>query len=69
MDAQWRGELPYYAWGETFFKGMKVIVTVIIYIIFIIDVGTIVNQQLSNLEAIFFHMLYRGEKNKALPVE
>ena len=41
---------------------MKAIVTIITYTIFIIDVGTIVDQQLSNLEAIFFTCYCEGRR-------
>ena len=47
---------------KTFFKSMKAIVTIITYTIFIIDIGTIINQELSNLETIFFTRYTEGRR-------
>ena len=48
--------------GKTFFKNMKAIIIIITYTIFMIEVGTIVDQQLSNFEAIFFTCYAEGRR-------
>ena len=43
-------------------KRMKTIMTIITYTIFMIDVGTIVNQQLSDLDVIFLTCYTQGRR-------